>query len=288
MSMTLRQCKQSIQSRLEGFGIEPHEASTEAELILEHVTGLHCAQQRMLADQPIESQPYEQVEAIVAQRAQRVPLQYCFGYGWFFGEKYLVKPGVFIPRSDTETLVDVAEKLLRVQTRRCETVGEIGTGSGVVAISLLKKFQALTVISCDVNESALDLAQENAVLHNVADRLRLVHGDWQIVLPENLDAIVSNPPYIPISQRPDMQPEVRDHEPHTALFGGGNDGLDFYRQLSQLGKQRLRDGRGFIGVEVGDGQSDAVAGTFLGNSWVDCTVHCDLNGLPRVVSAIAL
>jgi release factor glutamine methyltransferase len=115
--------------------------------------------------------------------------------------------------------------------------------------------------------------------------LEILYDDWEGVLPKNLDGIVSNPPYIPEWQKPDLLPEVAKYEPPQALFGGGLDGLDFYRKLSRVGADHLVP-NGFFAVEVGDKQADDVLKMFQAKGWRELQIHNDLNGLPRVVSGL--
>ncbi len=274
--------KEEIAAALLAVGVERSEARREAELIIEHITGLRLAQQMLAADKSITDDQYCIGVSILQQRQKRVPLQYCLGYAYFMGLKLKVRAGVFIPRGDTETLVEVALNRLRSKTRPQLT--EIGTGSGAIAIAILKHLPDAIVTAIDVSAEAVALTEENAILHGVWQRLRLVQADWRSSLPSELDAILSNPPYIPQSERQSLAPEVETYEPELALFGGDPDGLSFYRELSAVGQLHLSGG-GFIAVEIGDRQSEDATAIFTEHGWQDVEIVEDLNGLPRVLTA---
>jgi release factor glutamine methyltransferase len=288
---SVRQAKLKIVHGLVAAGVEQAEAERESVLIIEHLTDFNTAAQMLHANQHLSVDQNEQVDEILLKRGRRMPLQYCLGYQWFMGNKFLVEPGVFIPRTDTETLVVVVKDLLTRTNRLPELAapglkaGEIGIGSGAISISLLKEIPHLQIVACDVSEKALSVACANAGRHSVGERLQLLAGDWTAVMPDSLNAIISNPPYIPPAEKQQLQPEVRDYEPDAALFGPGDDGLGFYRTIASTGRNFLADGRGLVAVEVGDGQSEAVRALFATNAWSDCQVHFDVNGLARVVSA---
>jgi release factor glutamine methyltransferase len=284
---SLDQARRWLSQRLGSAGVEKEEAACEAQLIVEHVVGHDRSQQILHAQEQISNQQEAEMEAILRKREARVPLQYCLGYGWFMGMKLAVRPGVFIPRTDTETVVVVAHQLLLDLKLDKAVVAEIGIGSGAISIAMLRLMPGLHIVACDVSEDALTVAKENAVLQKVSDRLTLLAGDWRQVLPLEADAIVSNPPYIPAHEKDSLEPEVKDNEPSGALFGSGLDGLGFYRELSCEGFRHLRNRRGFVAVEVGDGQAQAVSGILLARDWKNPAIHNDVNGLPRVVSAIA-
>lgn len=282
---SVREQKRRIIEDLSRSGIEKHEAAAEAEIIIEFACGYNRLQQMSNAQELVAADAIEIIDRVLRQRHSRMPLQYCLGYGWFMGRKFTVRPGVLIPRSDTETLVDVVASVLKNQGMTKCRIGEIGIGSGIISISLLILMPDIEVIGCDIEKVAVQVAEENAVEHGVSSRFHLKRGDWKIVLPDQLDVIVSNPPYIPTSQKTHLQPEVQK-EPAEALFAGV-DGLDFYRDIAQAGKAHLRGGRGFAFVEIGDGQAKDVVDLFSRNNWTQCDVHNDVNGLPRVVSAFA-
>ena len=162
---------------------------------------------------------------------------------------------------------------------------EIGIGSGAISVSLLAIFPGLTIVACDVEKLAIETAAANALEHGVSARLKLVLGDWREVLPGDLDAIVSNPPYIPRADRPTLEPEVAEWEPDIALFGDDQDGLSFYRAIAKFGKSHLKDGHGFVVVEVGDGQAARVAAALADWNWLEPSIYKDVNGLQRVVAA---
>ncbi len=126
---------------------------------------------------------------------------------------------------------------------------------------------------------------QNAISNGVANRLRIECGDWRSHLPDDIDILISNPPYIARSQAPGLLPEVGVHEPEEALFGSGEDGLGFYRDFASLVPARFRNGTGTIAVEVGDGQSGSVSQIFASQGWVELTVDLDMSRSPRVVTA---
>lgn len=282
---SVRDEKKRIVEALTAVGVEEHEAACEAQLIVEYACGFDRLQQMSLSADMVPAQSKDAIDEVLRQRLKRVPLQYCLGYTWFMGSKFKVQKGVLIPRTDTEILVDVVQRALQSRGFDHCFAGEIGIGSGIISISLLERVPTLQMFACDIDALAVQVAQENALEHGVAERLTINLGDWKDALPEELDVLVSNPPYIPLSQKPTLQSEVR-HEPDTALFAGA-DGLDFYREIAALGKKHLRQGRGFAFVEAGDGQAELVIAEFERHKWVDCDVHNDVNGLPRVVSARA-
>lgn len=263
-------------------GIEPREAHREAYLIVEHASGLGTAQQILKADEPIGEEQLRVVRAVLARREKRVPLQYCLGYAYFMGLKLVSRPGVLIPRCDTETIVEVASAGLKDKPQA--EVVDIGVGCGAISIALLKAMPDCKVIAIDISAEAIALTRENALAHGVYERIRLVHNDWRSCLPARVDAIVSNPPYVPQSARCQLSPEVRLYEPEQALFGDDEDGLAFYRGFAGEGRKHLNQD-GFAAVEVGDSQAEKVAGIFSAAGWQALQIHNDLNGLPRVVSA---
>lgn len=286
---TLNQTKIRLVEDLVAAGIDRNEALREAQIILQHVTGLSNTQQLVNSDLILEAPLLAQTETILLRRQKREPLQYCIGSAWFMNLTLDVEPGVFIPRPDTETVVSVAMKLIdeleRIKGKAVE-ITEVGIGSGAISIALLKLKPSLSITACDVSDKAIAIAQHNAAKHRVSDRLKLITGDWREVLPASFDGIVSNPPYIPRSQKAKLEPEITGFEPEEALYGTDDDGLGFFRDFASFANKHISSPDGFIVTEVGDGQSEAVSRIFNSANWRGISFHHDLNQIKRVVSAV--
>ncbi len=224
--------------------------------------------------------------AHLQQRVQREPLQYIIGDTEFYGLRFKCDGRAMVPRPETETLVAAAIDRIAALDGK-PVIADIGTGTGIVAICLAQALPEAIVYATDSSPQALGLAWENVELHRLTDRVILLppgpalqplHADQ---LHESVEILVSNPPYVESSQINQLQPEIRDFEPRTAL-DGGPDGLDSYRRLlpacQQLSRLRL------IAVEVGQGQAEAVA-SIGRESFPSAHVEAvpDLSGIQRVV-----
>ncbi|MBX9878251.1 MAG: peptide chain release factor N(5)-glutamine methyltransferase [Candidatus Obscuribacterales bacterium] len=280
--LTIKTAKRQLLSDLKQIGLSDGEALSEANWIINDITDLSQAEQLLEEDRLLSKVEAERMAQIVEKRRQRMPLQYCLGYTHFMNTKLTVAPGVFIPRSDTETVVINSITLLRdIAT---PVIAEIGVGSGAISISLLTELAQAQVTAIDLSPAAIELSKLNAMQNGVIDRLTLILGNWQDNLPSDLDAIVSNPPYIPRSKKDSLAPEVIDFEPELALFGDDADGLSFYRSFVKLAPLHLKT-NGQIVLEFGDGQETALAQLFAESGWRLVQIHQDMNGLPRVLTA---
>ena len=198
-----------------------------------------------------------------AKRAERVPLAYLTGECEFYGRLFDVSPDVLIPRPETEHLVE--EVLQWVQTRQTSherlQVADLGTGSGVIAVTLAAEQQNLRLIATDLSDASLRVARNNARRHGVENRIQFVQGDWyealrQFIDPGTLDVIVSNPPYIDADRRGSLQPELR-YEPERALFAGQEGYADLFQLVDGAG--RFLHDRGAIFLEIGADQYERVS-----------------------------
>ena len=211
----------------------------------------------------------------IERRAKREPLQYIIGEVEFYREKYKVTPDCLIPRADTEILVDYAVKNLPEGA----TFLDLCTGSGCVAISTLKNTKNTLCIAADIDGGALAVAEENAHMNGVADRIHLRLIDLTSeVIDEPVYAVLSNPPYVSDDVYATLENEIF-HEPRHA-FVGGRDGGDFYRAFTPIYKGKIADG-GFIAYEIGYDQAD-----LLRKIAQECSMSCeiikDLSGQDRV------
>jgi release factor glutamine methyltransferase len=193
--------------------------------------------------------------------------------------------GVFVPRPETEILVEAAEARLRgLPLESSIKVLDLCCGTGVIAVSLAARIPCLVATAVDISEPAVGTTLRNATLKGVADRVEAVQGEATAYLETGeYAAILCNPPYIETGDMQNLPPEVRDHEPRAALDGGA-DGLDFYRRLIPLLRPRLAEG-GFVAFEIGDTQGPAVSELLRGNGFDDIKILHDLSHLPRVVFA---
>ena len=215
------------------------------------------------------------------KRLRRIPLQHIIGSAAFRSLELSVGPGVFIPRFETEQVTQIAIDFLNSLPARPKAM-DVGTGSGAIAISLAKETNA-EVYAIELSASAVDYAKAN-IEANFVD-VKLLEGEFEMLLPtlRELDLIISNPPYIPISAVP-QDPEVRDFDPELALYSG-EDGLDAIRALIELALLSLRPG-GMLVLEHADGQSDLVRELLLEAGYGAVSVHPDPTGRLRAVSAI--
>jgi release factor glutamine methyltransferase len=206
-------------------------------------------------------------------------LQYLTGVQEFFGLPLRVTPVTLIPRPETEHLVEAVLAWAHAQARPLRIL-DVGTGTGAIAIALAKTLRNATVAACDLSTAALTVAEENARANEV--RVRFVGSDLLAAFAgESFDVIVSNPPYIPTGDAAEMQPEVRDFEPHSALFAG-EDGLAIYRRLIVEARVALAES-GLLAMEIGYGQRQAMQTLLAG--WNDIRFIDDYAGIPRVVLA---
>jgi release factor glutamine methyltransferase len=254
-------------------------ARLEAEWLLCAAMGLDRVGLYLQYDKPLTEGELAAYRTLVARRARREPLQHILGSQEFYGLDYEVTPDVLIPRHDTEVLV--AEALSRVPDAR--TVLDIGTGSGCIAVSLQKKLSHAAVTATDISEAALAVARRNAGKHD--SPIEFLCGSlFAPVSGRRFDLIVSNPPYIPTADIDSLDQEVRDHDPRSALDGGG-DGLDIYRELIPSAAEYLNPG-GLLLVEIGIGQAKDVVSLFQNTgSFCEPFTAPDPGGIERVVGA---
>ena len=195
--------------------------------------------------------------------------------------KERLKEGVLIPRPDTETLV---EEIINICNNKSElNILDIGTGSGAITISLAKYLNDAHVTSADISDIALEIASKNAVSNDVNKKIDFIKSDIfsNISREEKFDIIVSNPPYIKKEDIPGLDRQVKDFEPYNALEGG-EDGLDFYRKITEESKYFLKN-KGILAYEVGHDQASDVIQIMKENGFESIYTKCDLQGFERVV-----
>jgi release factor glutamine methyltransferase len=215
--------------------------------------------------------------AYLDRRVAREPTAQILGRWPFYGRDFAVTPEVLTPRPDTETLVEAA---LAEPFRR---LLDLGTGSGILAVTLCAESRGASGLATDISEAALAVARVNAARHGMAERIEFRPGDWWVAVPEGaeFDLVVSNPPYVTEAEYTVLATEITRHEPRMALTPGG-DGLDAYRAiLSGLDGHLAPGGR--LAVEIGAGQREAVRDLFEAAGLEDLRVDTDLGGRPRVV-----
>jgi release factor glutamine methyltransferase len=268
---------------LEGAGID--RGRWEAEVLLRQAIG--CSRERLLADlgEPVDAEAAGYFFQLVDRRRGRVPLQYLLGSQEFWGLTFQVTPAVFIPRPETEGLV---EETIRRVGERAARIADVGCGSGCVAISIASSLPKSHVDAIDISPAAVAVARDNATRNRVSHRIDFYVGDLLQPLlgrPDRhpLDVVVSNPPYVPEVEVGGLQPEVRNFEPRIALTAGP-DGLDVVRRLLPEAETLLAPG-GHLMLEIGMGMEPKVKELFGGSGLKWVTTVPDLQGFPRILIA---
>ncbi len=268
-------------------GLDSVAARVRARLLVDHLVGVRYAHLMQPARQ---LGPDDEARLRLALRdvARGYPLPYLVQECEFFGLSFHCDERALIPRPETETLVEAA--LERLKNRSHPFVADLGTGTGCIAVSIAHTLPDATVYATDVQRDTLDLARENAIRHDVAGRIHFIPGDvddWAAPLLRatsiKFDAVFSNPPYIPREEIARLQPEIRDWEPRPAL-DGGPDGLDCYRRIATQSGALLKPD-GFLMVELGAGQDEAVRAIFTAAGWSVEPPLFDLAGVARVLTA---
>lgn len=258
---------------LEAAGIE--DAAADAAILFEHFASIPRHTIPFRRDEEVCS---EKLEKALMRRILREPLQYILGFWEFCGLRFELNSDCLCPRPDTELIVELALKDLPKGAHFCD----IGTGSGAIAVSTLRYRRDTTAEAFDISAGAIEAASKNAAINSVADRIKFTQADAlskDFLIGKEFDAIISNPPYIPADVIPTLAPEVL-LEPHRAL-DGGDDGLIFYRAITEKAKNALKAG-GFVLYEVGIGQAEDVALIGEKNGF-SAEIYPDLSGISRAV-----
>ncbi len=250
----------------------------DAEILLTDVLQLDRVGLYLNFDRPLSVDEQVLFRQMVSRRARREPVQYILGKTEFWSLTFRVTPDVLIPRADTEVLV---EEALEKVSGTCRLL-DVGTGSGAIAVALASELPEARVEAVDISAAALILARDNANRHGVDGQVVFREADLYQLTGGPYDLIVSNPPYIPARDMADLMPEVGAFEPRLALCGGDDDGLSAYRSLAAGASGLLTPG-GWLLVEVGIGQAEAVQRLFAEVGLRELFIRNDYAGVPRVV-----
>lgn len=269
-----------------------------AEMLLSHA--LRCDRLRLYTDpdRPATREERDALRSLASRALKHEPVQHLVGEAWFFSIPLRADRRALVPRPSTETIVEHLLQRARTEPLPGMTdskgagalIADVCTGSGAIAIALLRNLPEARAVATDISREALSLAHENAQRAGVSGRLTLVEGDLLDALggraPERgFSAIVSNPPYIPDDEWPDVPPNVKDHEPEIALRGGP-DGLALVRPLLRDGPAHLAPGAPLL-VEVAASRADEALGIARENAMLaDQSILRDCDGLPRVIAAV--
>lgn len=250
----------------------------DARILLAHAVG-HGKPLLLDPGDELPAEAASRFRALWERRLSGVPVQHLVGEWDFFGRPFSVDARALVPRPETELLVETA--LAEAPDARLAL--DLGTGGGIVAVTWLLERDGSRAVAVDASTEALALALANARRHGVTDRLELVASDWTSALSSHpvFDLAMSNPPYIPVTERAHLSVTVRDHDPASALFAG-EDGLEAIRQLLEELPPRLARGAAFL-FEIGAGQSlDVEELVAARTAWRLDRIVSDLAGIPRV------
>jgi release factor glutamine methyltransferase len=278
---TIREALATGGAELARAGIE--DAALESRLLLGAVLDRPHLEVGLSPGEPLSAEQLGRYQALLQARCARQPLQHLLGEVDFYGHQFRVRPGVFIPRPETEAVTAVALDLL--PSSKPARIAEVGSGTGVIAVTIALERPAAEVWCCDLDHAAVALTRENARLLGVGARIHALEGEGLTALAAwaPFDFVVSNPPYIPSDQIDALEPEVRDHDPRTAL-DGGTDGLVVTRALIREAQAHLAPG-GHLVVELGDDQADTAAALASEAGYQHVTVALDLAGRQRILCA---
>ena len=276
----LRTVIQDTHKKLEEVGIP--DARLEAEVLVMSV--MRMPRQSLFGEQETEvtGQQQSALDELLERRYQREPLAYILGQREFYGITVVLTPAVLIPRPETEGLVEHAlfMAMMGMESRDL-IIADVGTGSGAIAINLAIHLPGGKIFAVDVEDAVLDVAAYNIRAHGVGDRVTLAIGDLLDAVPEPVDLVVANLPYIPTDRIPTLQPEVQQ-EPVLAL-DGGSDGLDLIRRLLVQAEDKLKD-HGIMLLEMDPEQIPLVAKLALESFPKGTTsVEKDLSGMDRIL-----
>jgi release factor glutamine methyltransferase len=269
----------SARRRLRDAGIPGAEADRDARVIAQCLLQWDAARYFTDAIQPAPDAFTNAYGSAIDRRVQREPVAYITGFQEFWGLPFEVSPAVLIPRPETELIVEAClEWWTEADTAR--RVADVCTGSGCLAVALACERPAAVIVATDISRDALGVALHNAARHAVDSRIQFIETDLLTGVTGAFDLIVSNPPYVPASERATLEPEVLEHEPHLALFGGA-DGLFLIEALVRQAAARLApSGRLFF--EFGIGQANAVSRIVADAPSLELLeFRRDLQGIPR-------
>lgn len=276
------------------------EAATIAALALEHITFLSKADRIVKKDKLLSPHQLEQLNQDIQRLLQHEPIQYIMNKTWFYGMELYVNNTVLIPRPETEELVDWIVKEVNAsgadvferrpmkadETKQIKIL-DVGTGSGCIALALKKAMPKAEVWGCDISEAALNVARRNGSALDI--RVDFQGMDFLDIAQQKhlptVDIVVSNPPYIPIAGKSTMNPNVVNHEPHTALFVPDNDALLFYKCLAKFGKHRLYK-NGAIYMEIHEDLGKDVVELFEMEGYSHVELKKDMQGKDRMVKVV--
>ena len=255
------------------------DAQLEAELIVSYVLGVTRAKLYSDLQEEFANDHYADVEKMLAARMKKYPLAYLLGHREFYGREFYVAPAVMIPRQETETLV---ERALAISVDRTSIIVDVGTGSGVIAVTAAAHLPVATIVAVDISIDALKVAAINARHHEVINRVEFVMGDLLGPIVGPVDMVIANLPYIPEGDLETLQDEIRFYEPKLALTGG-SDGLELIQRLLSQAPEVLAPG-GTILLEIGSPQrKDTIRLVEMAFPFAHIQVLQDLAGWDRVL-----
>jgi release factor glutamine methyltransferase len=301
-ALDLRAALKEGMARLRAAHVPSHTLATE--LLLMHVLARDRTWLYTHPEATLDVAEAEKYLGLIARRAAGEPTQYLTGKQEFWGLQFEVTPAVLIPRPETEHVMEVA--LARLGPRGFKIhlnsglpreklrIADVGTGAGCLAVALAYELPHTEIFATDISAAALEVARHNAARHHVGDRIHFLQANLLDALTDeparggeksgDFDLIVSNPPYVAREGSAQLQREVRDHEPHTALFGGPT-GVEMYARLIEEAGSLLRSG-GILVLELGYNSAEHVRGILAEQKcWTNVTLTNDLAGIPRVAAA---
>ncbi len=246
-----------------------------AETILAHVLNIKRLNIYLQLEKGISEEKLEIIFNMISRRKDKEPLQYILGETEFYGYRIFVNSSVLIPRPETELLV---EKIIK-EERNINSILDIGTGSGAIAIALAKKLKEVTIDATDISEDALRIANQNAMLNCV--NINILKSDIFENVLSRYDLIISNPPYISLTDYEELPTEIKNFEPRSALLADNN-GLFFYNKILQNAKEYLTES-GKIYFEIGYDQAEEITEIAKEKGFSDIRVFKDLNGFDRIM-----
>ncbi|MFZ9919799.1 MAG: peptide chain release factor N(5)-glutamine methyltransferase [Terrimicrobiaceae bacterium] len=275
--MTVLEVLNAATSYLQKQGVESPRLN--AEHLLAHTLGMSKRMDLYLAfDRPLGEKERAPLRELVKRRSEGVPLQHLLGTVEFLGHEFLCDPRGLIPRPETEELVGLVLKL----APEAVSFLDVGTGSGVIALSLAMARSEANVTACDISKAALALTAENRARLGLEARVDLIESDLLSAVDGSFDVIVANLPYIPSPEIPTLSREVR-HDPVSALDGGPN-GLQLIERLADQLPSRLVAG-GVLALEIGYDQAERVIAILAARGFQDSASHADHQGHQRFVTA---